>query len=257
MLFFIICFLACMGGAISGVGGGVIIKPVVDAVTTFSAVQVSFLSGCTVLAMTTVTLLRSRKATVGFDARRGTPLALGAAAGGILGKFIFQFATAAVVERYVTAVQSGLLLVLCLLVFVYTLKKKGIQRRDVQHIWQCVLLGLFLGTLSSFLGIGGGPINIMMISYFLSMDAKTTALHSIYTIFFSQIFSLGFTLISGAVPVVDGRVLLYMICGGISGALLGAGISRRMKNSQVDRVFLEVVCAIIGISLYNMLQALL
>ena len=46
---FLICFLASIIGAICGVGGGVIIKPVVDAFGLLTISQASFLSGCTVL----------------------------------------------------------------------------------------------------------------------------------------------------------------------------------------------------------------
>ena len=52
VLFFLICLAATTAGGISGVGGGVIIKPVLDAVSGMGVATVSFLSGCTVLAMT-------------------------------------------------------------------------------------------------------------------------------------------------------------------------------------------------------------
>ncbi len=52
IIFFIISFGACIVGAICGIGGGVIIKPVLDAFGVLSVSAISFLSGCTVLAMT-------------------------------------------------------------------------------------------------------------------------------------------------------------------------------------------------------------
>lgn len=42
MIFFIVGFIASIVGAISGLGGGVIIKPVLDAVTTLDASVISF-----------------------------------------------------------------------------------------------------------------------------------------------------------------------------------------------------------------------
>ena len=44
-----ICLAASTVGAICGIGGGVIIKPVLDAMQIMTVQQVSFLSGCTVL----------------------------------------------------------------------------------------------------------------------------------------------------------------------------------------------------------------
>ena len=74
-------------GSISGIGGGVIIKPVMDAISTLSASQISFLSGTTVLTMTVVSLLRSRNDDTKID-ERGIFLALGGALGGLAGKSI-------------------------------------------------------------------------------------------------------------------------------------------------------------------------
>ncbi|MBQ7728782.1 MAG: sulfite exporter TauE/SafE family protein, partial [Spirochaetales bacterium] len=60
VLIVITVFIATIVGSISGIGGGVLIKPVLDAVTSMPASQISFLSGITVLTMTIVSLLRSR-----------------------------------------------------------------------------------------------------------------------------------------------------------------------------------------------------
>ena len=57
---FAVCFSACIAGAICGIGGGVIIKPVLDALGILDVASISFLSGCTVLSMTAYSVLRSR-----------------------------------------------------------------------------------------------------------------------------------------------------------------------------------------------------
>ena len=56
---FLVAILATTIGGISGVGGGVIIKPVMDAVSGLPVATISFLSGCTVLAMTITSMVRS------------------------------------------------------------------------------------------------------------------------------------------------------------------------------------------------------
>ena len=87
---FLICLIATTAGGISGVGGGVIIKPVMDATSGLPVATISFLSGCTVLAMSFTSMVRSRSGEIKVEKRRGTPLALGAAVGGILGKELFE-----------------------------------------------------------------------------------------------------------------------------------------------------------------------
>jgi uncharacterized membrane protein YfcA len=48
-----VSFFASVIGSICGIGGGVIIKPVLDAVGLYSVSTISFMSGCIVLSMTT------------------------------------------------------------------------------------------------------------------------------------------------------------------------------------------------------------
>ena len=55
---FIVCFLASLLGPLCGIGGGVIIKPVVDAMGVMGVGTVSFLSSVSVLVMS---LSTSRK----------------------------------------------------------------------------------------------------------------------------------------------------------------------------------------------------
>ena len=87
ILFFLISFVASVSGAICGIGGGVIIKPVLDSFGLLDVKTISFLSGCTVLAMSGYSFLISKiKKESLVDMRIGTPLAVGAAVGGILGK---------------------------------------------------------------------------------------------------------------------------------------------------------------------------
>ena len=88
---FLISFTACIVGAICGMGGGVIIKPVLDFIRFGTASQISFMSGCTVLAMTTYSVgksLTAKKKVV--EMKTVTPLAIGAAIGGIMGKSLFN-----------------------------------------------------------------------------------------------------------------------------------------------------------------------
>ena len=49
-IYFLVAFLASVLGKICGMGGGVMIKPVLDACHTASVAAINFYSGCTVLA---------------------------------------------------------------------------------------------------------------------------------------------------------------------------------------------------------------
>lgn len=244
-------FVATILGSISGIGGGVLIKPVMDAVSGLSTSVISFLSGTTVLTMTVVSLLRSRKGPVRID-RRGTFLAIGGAVGGLLGKMIFSYMIASVSNRNMVAlVQNIIMVILTVSVFFYVRNKARIRMLNIVNPMLCTLIGLFLGVASSFLGIGGGPINIMFLSYFFSMDSKTAALNSLYVIFFSQAVSLISSIVTASVPEFDPAMLAMMMVLAVIGATVGRKLSSRMDERKVDLLFMWLLAVITLISLYN------
>ena len=234
-------------------GGGVIIKPVLDAVSGMPVATVSFLSGCTVLAMTITSMIRSRGGDVKVEPRRGTLLAIGAAIGGVAGKELFELVRAAG-GMTVSVAQQVMMIALTLGVLAYTLNRPRITARNVTHPVVCVCIGLVLGLLSAFLGIGGGPINLAVLYYFFSMDTKTAALSSLYVILFSQSASFISTVARGTIPEFEWPVLLVMVVGGILGGNLGRSISKKLSNSDVDQLFFWLLTVITAISCYNLVN---
>lgn len=252
MLFLLVAFGASVIGSISGIGGGVIMKPVLEWLSGYGVESISFLSGCTVLVMSAVSLLRQRGSGIRFDARRGTMLALGSALGGVVGKYLFDLLQTRTDEDILGLVQAIVLATMLAGLLVYTAFQKRVKKRDVQNKAACAALGLVMGLLSAFLGIGGGPINLAILSYFLSMDYKTGALHSLYVILVSQITSLVTTLVSGAVPVFSPLVLALMVLGGVGGAFTGSAISKRVGNGAVEKLYIGVLVLVLALALRNM-----
>lgn len=256
LCYFLIAFLASLAGGICGIGGGVIIKPVLDLFKAGSAAQISFLSSCAVLAMSAFSVLTAKKgSSQTIEMKTMTPLAIGAAAGGLFGSRLFTLLkNAAASPDKVSVIQAAMLLALTLLCFVYTLNKKKIQTHHLVSPAPCILIGLALGIISSFLGIGGGPLNLIALSYFLSMPAKTAAINSLYIILFSQITNIGSLILFQNVPAFSWLTVLLMILGGIGGGLFGKSISRRLEHEHVDKLFLCLMVVIMGICCWNIVQ---
>ncbi len=253
MLVFLIALLSSAVGAICGIGGGVVIKPVMDMFRIDSVAAISFLSGCTVLSMSCYTVGRAMLAGEGrVDVKTGTPLALGAALGGLAGKALFTAVKGLFQQSdMVGAVQSACLAVITLGTLAYTLCKARIHTHRLTAPAACCAVGLALGICSSFLGIGGGPINLVVLYYFFSMDTRTAAANSLYIILFSQLASLLATLIAGTIPDLQLMMLVWMIAGGIGGGIIGRACSRRMDDRAVEKLFMGLMGVIIAISLFN------
>ena len=253
VLFFAVSFLASIAGAICGIGGGVIIKPVLDMFGLASVSTISFLSGCTVLAMSIYSVGKNILAHENrVDFAVGTPLAIGAAVGGVVGKQLFSTIKAMFANaNAVGSVQAVCLALVTLATFIYTLNKAKIKTHQVTNKAVCVAVGLVLGIMSSFLGIGGGPINLVVLFFLFSMDTKTAAQNSLYIILFSQITSFITTLVTRSVPEFEVLALMFMVAGGIGGGMAGRKINKKMDNAAVDKLFLCLMAVIILISCYN------
>ena len=64
VIFLGVSFCASVVGAICGIGGGVLIKPLLDAFGVLSVASISFLSGCTVLSMSCYSVVKAKKAEI-------------------------------------------------------------------------------------------------------------------------------------------------------------------------------------------------
>ncbi|MDR2246840.1 MAG: hypothetical protein LBE17_09305 [Treponema sp.] len=86
------------------------------------------------------------------------------------------------------------------------------------------------------------------------MDSKTTALHSLYTIFLSQTTSFLLVLVEGSMPPANPFLVITMVTGGISGGMIGSRTAKVIGNEQVDRLFSVVLGLVILLSAYNVVR---
>ena len=254
--FFLVSLCASVVGAICGIGGGVVIKPVLDLLHLETVSTINFLSGCTVLSMSCYSVGRSMLAgEKRVSLAVGTPLAIGAATGGLLGSRLFSAVKAMFSDpNRVGSVQAACLAAVTVGTLIYTVNKDRISTRRVDSKPACVLIGLALGLMSSFLGIGGGPINLVVLYFFFSMETKTAAANSLYIILFSQLANLISILASASVPPFRPAVLALMAAGGVGGGILGRSLNKRMDGRAVEKLFIALMAVIIGISILNCIR---
>lgn len=269
-IFFCICFFASVIGAICGIGGGILIKPLLDAFHVMDVATISFLSGCTVLSMTTYSVIKSKlSGKSSLNPKTSFPLAIGAAVGGLLGKWLFSFLTAQSLDMdKIGAIQAICLFIITLGSLIFTLCKSRIRSYQITNSIGCITIGAFLGIMSSFLGIGGGPINLVVLFFFFSMSTKVAAENSLYIIFFSQLASLASSvaseivpsgnpvgdalgMISKGIPKFPISLLLLMVIGGIAGGICGRSMNKKLSERTVDKLFVLLMLVIIGINIYN------
>jgi len=181
-----------------------------------------------------------------------TPLSIGSAVGGVLGKNLFEtIKNHAAQSEQVGVYQSICLAVITLAALMYTISRNRISTHNIKNPLLCVLTGMGLGLMSSFLGIGGGPVNLVVLYYFFSMTTKIAVQNSLYIILVSQSASLITSIVSGNVPSFQILWLLLMVCGGIGGGIAGRKLNNHLGDSKVQNLFVGLMIVIICISCYN------
>lgn len=249
-LYFIVIVLANTVGAISGMGGGVIIKPAFDFIGAHDVGAISFYSATAVFTMsiisTTTQLTSGRK----FNWKIVSWVSAGAVLGGILGNIAFEaclnwFEN----EDRVQLIQIALTIVTLLFAFMYT--KYNWKNFQFAHVFWYLACGLVLGFLASLLGIGGGPINVSVLMLLFSLPIKEATVYSICTIFFSQFAKLITIALTTDFGQYDLTVLWFVVPAAIIGGSLGAKLSNVLSPNKVTVVFQGVILLVLLINLYN------
>ena len=253
ILYFLLGFTATSFGAMAGLGGGVIIKPVLDAFAQDNVFTISVLSSATVFSMAIVSIIR--QTIYGFKIRRTAVfLVIGASGGGIAGKYLFGLMASGSGENDLKLFQA---LVLTALLIIALLRKK-LPDWEIENPIISAIIGFMLGAIAAFLGIGGGPINVAVICMFLAVDIKEAAVVSILIILFSQgakLLTIGVT--TGFSIYTDLYKLFYMIPGGIAGGFLGSELNRKLDKRVIHGIYDIIVAIIIALNIYNIARAVL
>ena len=257
LLYFFISLFSTVAGAVTGMGGGVIIKPALDLLNHFNAETVSVLTSLTVLAMSVVAFGKHVQQKTLIAYKTALPLAAGAVLGGVAGQWGLTLVVAALPDnRFVFVTQNALLAVLILCVFVYMHKKERIPSLDLKGFLAPLPVGLVLGFLASFLGISGGPFNVAVLMYLFSMSIKSATVCSIVVILFSQVTKIVTIALTEGFAAYNLRLLPPLLIGGLVGGFAGAWLNRLMSEKRVERVFNAVQTLVLLICVYNIVQNL-
>lgn len=238
-------------GAFVGLGGGVIIKPILDFIGAEPRMQVDFLSAVAVFTMSVVSTGKQLKNRVSFDKNIILFIAFGSIAGGFLGSFCMDLLSGVAEQGIIRSVQAFVLAILLTAVSVYVAKDR--KSFHIKNNFAILLVGLSLGFMASFLGIGGGPINVAVLTLFFSMNVKQSAVYSVAIIFFSQLSKLiTIFLSSGIQPYAhQWKTLIFILPAAILGGIVGSKFNRRFDDKLIRKIFVTVMVLLIILNVYN------
>lgn len=240
ILLFLLGFIASVYGIIIGAGGGFIIVPFlilffdtpshIAAGTGLAIVFLNSISGLYVYLKQGRVLIR-----------QGVLFGVAAIPGTFVGLFFVQ----QISEHWF---QYGLAVLLVGLGIYITCKKppevaevRYTSANERPQIFLLLVIGLIIGTISSFFGIGGGWLLVPILIYLFRIDAyRATA---------TSVFSLGIYSFVGAASAVgadtiDWQLLTWCGAGAVIGAYVGARMSRRFNASAITKLLAALVFVI-------------
>ncbi|MBQ3438017.1 MAG: sulfite exporter TauE/SafE family protein [Fusobacterium sp.] len=237
---FLVALITSIVGSITGVGSGILMNPILDLFSSESVAVINLMSSITVFAMSFSSMIKELKNKVSIDYSSVSSLSIGSIIGGIIGKKIFEH----IKEGYGSSIvitQSSVFSLLMFIIILYLLKGKKMKTYKIKSNFVTVLVGFLLGFISAFLGIGGGPLNVVLLIFLFSMSTKEASLNSIFIIFFSQIASLLYGHLTYGTPQFNFISLILMVIGGVIGGILGRNMANSFSESAMQKMFMGAI----------------
>lgn len=244
-------------GAFVGLGGGVIIKPVLDFIGQEPRMQVDFLSAAAVFTMSVVSTGKYIKKKQKFDIGIILFIAAGSIVGGYLGSAVMDYIGGYMEQQVIRCIQAFTLAVLLTAVSIYVGKCKF--SFHIKNKFTILAVGLVLGFFASFLGIGGGPINVAVLTLFFSMNVKESAVYSVAIIFFSQLSKL-ITIFAtaGFMPYAhQWKTLIFILPAAVIGGIVGSSLNRKSEDKVIRKIFVAVMVLLVALNIYNGISVLI
>jgi uncharacterized protein len=230
--------LAGLFGALVGLGGGIIIVPVLTLIFNVPikyAVATSLISVCATSIGGAAKYLKQGKA----DFRLGLFLETTTVAGALIGGFL-----AVALKSQVIGITFSLMLLYTSAMMIIKKDQPSKADCDLRHIepaapgkYYALGLSFIGGIFSSFLGVGGGVIKVPVLNLILKMPIALAAATSTYMI--------GITTAAGSIVylvkgMVDYKIVAPLILGTYIGSSLGATVAGKTKSRVIKFLFIAV-----------------
>ncbi|MFC4387131.1 sulfite exporter TauE/SafE family protein [Gracilibacillus marinus] len=263
----IIGLLSAMLGSIVGLGGGVILVPILlilHATTDmFHWATANTIVGISLVIMvftamsSTITYAKQKR----IDYRSGLFFILGSLPGGVLGSWLNQF-----VETDMFSLFLGIFMFLIFISFMFQNKtnetqlsdlplRKGFVRREIHignstymyHFSPYIAVGIafVVGMLSGFFGIGGGSLMVpamILLFHFPPHIASATSMFMILSL--STVSSFTHIMLGH----IEWNYVWAFIPGAWFGGVLGAKVSQQLSSKGIEYL-LRAVLLLIGLRL--------
>lgn len=252
----LIAFAATIIGAVTGIGGGIVIKTLYDVIGIHSVLEIGFYTTVVVFTMSIISIYKQYKSGFKYDFNVLIFISLGSMLGGYSGNWLLNALVGDLPQAQVQISQSFILLATLLFLLYYSRRKNGKQLSIKRTRQNMFILGVLLGAVSIFLGIGGGPLNVSLLVIFFGYTMKESSVYSIATVFFSQITKIISILVSQQYLQFDLALVPWLILVGILGGLYGTKINQKISNETITKIYDLFMIGMSALTVFNIIRFL-
>lgn len=231
MIYFFIALVACIIGSFVGVGGGIIMVPLLMSLGIEKS-TVALNSAVTVFIMaifSTIIYIRRKQGNV----KTAILFGIGTIPGAIIGVHINKLVS----SNIFNIIFAVLMTILIIIMFLKNRLPK-IKLHDVTKPF----IGLLIGIVSGLFGIGGGPITVPCLLILYGESQKDSAATAIYlTLIATANATIGYIAHGNR----DLSLAIYMIPAAIIGSFLGTYFNKKVSEKLCNILFNIVLISII------------
>ncbi len=252
LVVYFVIFIATLLGSITGLGGGVIIKPFLAISTDFSVTLTNFYSALAIFSMSLYSIVSNRVSKNKLDYKIIYILVIGAFVGGVIGSKLVLLLLNYLSGQTLIKMQLFILILIMLGSVFITLKSP--KKVDVAlPVYFTFIIGVISGVISSFLGIGGGIINVPILIFIYKKPHKQAVLSSLVIVFFSQISSILTYIYDGVLQSVEVRDLFLISVVGVIGGVVGKHIFNNLATNIVKILYVLLLTSIIILNIVKII----
>ena len=249
IIYFAIVLAATLIGGIAGLGGGLFIRPILDFIDYHNALTISFFSSSAITVMAISNTIKKLKSGMEVKFKMALFIAFGAIIGGFFGNILLELTTYHMPDENVKLLHAVLTILVVSLALFFTDRFK--LKTPLKNLIFASLIGLISGIMGTYLGLGGGIINIPFLMIFFGLSMKNATTNSIVIIFFahsSRIITLGFTV---SYAYFDLSFIVFIVIAALLGGFLGASAVKKMSDTTVKRFFQFSLIFVLLVNIIN------
>ena len=253
--YFFIFLLSCTLGSIIGIGGSLIVRPTLDSIGYHGIANIAFLTSAANISMAGTSIYKKAKDGTDISFMKIALVGVGSLIGGFIGDRLLRVPAEIYGELNMQVVQTTVTIFFLVSAIYFTEKCK--LRYELKNKVLYVVLGIILGAVAVFLGIGGGPLNVPVFMILFSLPAKQAASYSLAIMILShssRLITMGLTGTALGYMEFDLLFLPFILPAAVLGGVIGAKLSKKMTDDNVKRLFSIVMVVIIAINVYNLVR---